>query len=168
MTNETSKMGGWKKWLLVGSLCLNLLVIGAVTSTAIFHKKDGPKRGGYAGVGALGPMTRALPDAHHDALKEGFRSKRDSFRGFRSDMSAAGKEILDAIEAKPFDRDRLSSAFMSRHQALGGIATESATIFADVVSKMTDDERADFVSAAKEMQRKSGRDKRKSKSDKPE
>ncbi len=89
----------WMRVLLVMSLALNLLVVGAAAGFAI---KGGPKmRGGPPG--GMGAMHRALSQEERSELKKqmirNFRGRTDEREAFRQEMTG----LVTLLRAEEFD-----------------------------------------------------------------
>jgi len=91
----------WMKILLVVSLGLNLLIVGAVAGAVI--KGGGKWRGGPGGHGGVGAFTRALSDEDRQVLKrrmvQEFRAERGGREAFREEMGA----LVTLLRAETFD-----------------------------------------------------------------
>lgn len=125
--NETPERTGaprWMKILLVVSLGLNLLVVGAVAGFAI---KGGPKwRGGPPG--GVGALHRALSEEDRAVLKRRmireFRAEQGGREAFRQEMAG----LVALLRAETFDAGqaaermaRVRSMFEDRMGAAQGL-----------------------------------------------
>ncbi|XDB00163.1 periplasmic heavy metal sensor [Sulfitobacter sp. LCG007] len=109
----------WLKPLLVFSLAVNLLIIGAIAGTAWRHGGPGPGHAHPDEPGGRGfAFVRALPDEERARLRESFRAARDQRDAGREERAAIEREVLDAIRADPIDPERLE-ALLARQTALG-------------------------------------------------
>lgn len=93
MTETRKKTGRWKTWALVGSVTLNLVLVGMLGGVVL--------RGGPDGS-LMRATISALPgDARRDMRREG----REAFRGTRGrgDLRAARADMLAALRAEAFD-----------------------------------------------------------------
>ena len=140
----------WSKALLIGSLALNFLFIGLAAGSIAFSKHKHAK-GAAFGPGALGPIMRALPDEHRAELRGVFKKRHKDFRNTRRNVSAASEAIFAAVTSDPFDRDAFVTAVQERERAVVGISQQSHQIFADILEKMSLEERVAFVERAKTM-----------------
>lgn len=149
---------GWRKWLLVGSLTLNLAVLGVVGGAMLRGHSDGPRPMAVRDLG-FGPFAEALSDEDRRALRKAFVQRapdlRVARRAMREDMAA----VLQALRAEPFAADALQAALRrgssraAERQDLG-----QALIF-DHVAAMTPDARRAFAERLeKSLTRKRPRD----------
>ena len=113
-------LSGWVRALLVGSLVLNLLVVGAVTGMAVGHWSRGDARQGGPDPG-FGPFTDALSREDRQELKRELARKGPDMRRARADMEADLAAISGILRREPFDAaalrgalDRMRSRFQSR------------------------------------------------------
>ena len=96
MTDAVKKPGRWKTWALVGSITLNLVLVGMLAGVVLRSPPDGSLM--RAAIGAL------PDDARRDMRREG----REVFRGTRghAELRAARADLLEALRAEAFDADR--------------------------------------------------------------
>lgn len=88
----------WMRGLLLASLAVNLLGLGAVVGAAL---TDGKR---WHGVdGHAGHMVRALNDEDRRALREQMRAARAEGREGREAHRAALRDLLAELRATPFD-----------------------------------------------------------------
>ncbi|SUZ32786.1 hypothetical protein ROE7235_02548 [Roseibaca ekhonensis] len=93
MTETRKKTSRWKTWALVGSVTLNLVLVGMLGGVVLRGGPDGSLM--RATIGAL------PDDARRDMRREG----REAFRGTRGrgDLRAARADMLAALRAETFD-----------------------------------------------------------------
>lgn len=93
---KTKTPGRWKTWALVGSVTLNLVLIGMLGGVVLRGGPDGSLM--RATIGALPAEVRR--DMRHEG--------REVFRGARghSELRAARADLLNALRAESFDADR--------------------------------------------------------------
>lgn len=88
----------WMQILLVASLAVNLLVLGALAGSALM--------GGGRWHGSdhhTGPMARALSDEDRRILRERMRSARSEGQGGHRAHRAALEQLLTQLRATPYD-----------------------------------------------------------------
>ena len=93
MNDTTQKPGRWKTWALVGSVTLNLVLVGMLGGVML--------RGGPDGS-LMRAAISALPD---DARRDMRREGREAFRSSRghAGLRDARAELLAALRAEAFD-----------------------------------------------------------------
>lgn len=88
------------RWLLIGSLTLNLLVVGVVAGTALRFAGSG----GYAErTLGFGPWSHGLTHEDMSALREAYRASGEDFRAAWREERADRTALVAALRAEPFD-----------------------------------------------------------------
>lgn len=111
----------WMRWLLVGSLAVNLLVLGVAVGSFARH---GPHGGG--------PNARqdmfyfgALPRGDRDDIIKSLRERRDEGRSHRSDLYKEAALTIELLRAETLDTEALAQSiqrqrgYVSQHRAFG-------------------------------------------------
>jgi uncharacterized membrane protein len=96
---------GWR-WLLIASLALNVLFIGAVVGGAIRHWRSPP---GTTPGGELSLLWQALPGEARQALRGGIDDDRRGGREGRERMRGDLRDLRALLVAEPFDRAALEA-----------------------------------------------------------
>lgn len=91
----------WMRWLLVGSVTVNLLIGGLVIGRIIGHP-DGERPGMVRDLG-FGVYNDALSKDDKQALRRAFLAKAPQFREARKQMRADMAGLLASLRATPFD-----------------------------------------------------------------
>lgn len=115
-SGPVSRMPRRLRWLLIGSLTLNLLVVGAMAGSALRFAGDRPPPPGERSL-AFGPWSGGLQREDYRALSKGFaasgRDLRTAWREEREDRAA----LVAGLRAEPFDPgvlDTLSARMRAR------------------------------------------------------
>jgi uncharacterized membrane protein len=100
MAEEKTKSQRIQRIVLIGSLALNLLIIGVATGVAL--------NGGKPGAGqrfdlTVNPLTRAMEGARSDAVRDALRNSGAFERDDRSDMRRDMNALLATLRADEFD-----------------------------------------------------------------
>jgi uncharacterized membrane protein len=132
------------KWLLVGSLALNLLVGGLVIGAVI----KGPPPGNHGDMVrdmGFGIFDQALTREDRAHLREAFRkaapARGDMQRMLRADVDA----MMAALRAVPFDPAALDGALALQRQRIDQRMTLGQRLVRDRLLTMTEAERAGFA-----------------------
>ena len=132
----------WAVAALVGSLAVNLLVVGLIVGASwrvrgntVVCRGPTPNLIGYAGT---------LPRDRREALWERTAQERLEVRPFRRDVRAAREEFISVLEVEPFDRQRFMAAQNKLSDAAGRAQTSVHTLYAEMAAQMTPDERRGF------------------------
>lgn len=141
----------WVRILLVVSLALNLLVIGAVAGIAI---KGGPwKHGGPPGPMAealIGPLTRALNKEDRRAILRQIRKQGRAEGASPRSHKEALQRMVVMLETAPFDQESFAMDFTSIVEDLQGRMSSATQIYIQHLSDMSDEQRAAYATRVKE------------------
>ncbi len=97
----------WVRVLLVCSLVLNLIVIGAVAGMAIGHWFGDPRRPPDMPDLGFGPFTDALSREDRQELKRNLARRVPDIRRMRTDLAADLAAVSDTLRRDPFDAGAL-------------------------------------------------------------
>lgn len=139
----------WTRWLLIGSLALNLLVIGALVGFAV--RGPGPKLGAAPALPGALTLLRAVPDSHRGVVRDALHDHRETLRAQRRDVDALRKAFLDAIEKDPLDKAELERLLAGFGDIESGISTRGRTILLQVVLGMDHAARLELADKARDM-----------------
>lgn len=140
----TERKFNWKKTLFVASLALNVLVIGTLAGAAFKHKgNDKPNMSATM----QGAMIRALPQEQRRLLGQKIRGDGNGFKKQRSQSREVKTALKDAISAVPFDADALRTVFERQKQVRSTFADRGDALWIELITKMSDEERAEFAKA---------------------
>lgn len=130
----------WMKIVLVLSLMLNVVGIGAVGARAWMVHKHGPA--GFA-MHALGfhSFLRQLPSERRDKLRTQFKDARKALRGQRDAFVGPLKELANTLSAPQFDQARLNAAVKALRMAHDGHGASRQELLLKFIDALTPDER---------------------------
>jgi uncharacterized membrane protein len=131
----------WAKYLLIASLALNLLVVGALASAAFRGRH---MSGGQGGTNIFGFMDQ-LAKERREALAVKARELRPQLRDLREQSRAAARERADALLAEPFDRQRYINAQTRQIETDGKLRVLMRDAVAEIAGTMTLEERQAFL-----------------------
>src|SRR5437763_965657 len=102
------------RWLLVGSLALNLFFIGTVGSLAVRHyvmpapptAAERPR----TAAARIERLAAPLPAADAEKLRAAFRAREATAESARNTLNAALEHLQAALRAQPFDPAQLRTA----------------------------------------------------------
>ena len=135
-----SKSPRWMKIVLILSLMLNVLVIGAVGARAWMihrHGHDG------AAMHALGvhSFLRKLPRERRKELRQKFGKMRGELRRHRATLIAPMKTMADALAAPELDKAKLEGALRTLRETHESRATARERYLLDLVASLSAEER---------------------------
>lgn len=153
MTAERSSMadGGGRgrswSWLLVISLALNLLIVGAAVGGFIMHSR-GPEpvfSGAALSPGELMGFLRTIPAERRRAIRQVLSNERQRLQGLRSGVAAARETLGEAMVAEKLDTAALTVATNQLYVAEGNLRRAQLDAAMAIAAIMTRDERQKFV-----------------------
>lgn len=128
------------RWLLVGSLALNLLVAGLVVGAMIRH--DGPRRHMEMGPG---PFAQALSPQDRRAILMELRDRPGLGPPSREERRQAMAEVLAALRSEPFDRGRAEAAMASQADRIAAVEGAVREAMVERIAAMSPQDRAAFA-----------------------
>ncbi|WP_072376962.1 periplasmic heavy metal sensor [Hyphomicrobium sp. NDB2Meth4] len=129
------------RWVLIGSLALNVLIIGAVVSTFCISHFDGPPhQQGFKSPPLLG-FARTLPRERSDIVRQKVADAQPGLETARRGIRDARAAVRAALSAEPFDQAKFDAALDGIVEADTKEARAKATLFADTVHELTPQER---------------------------
>lgn len=130
----------WVKYLLIASLALNLLVVGALASAA-FRGRHLMAGGG----GNLFGYVDRLPKERRDILQRSAGELRPAIRQMREQVRAATKERSTALLAEPFDKQKYINAQSRQIEVETKLRLLMRDAVAEVAGTMSLEERRAFL-----------------------
>lgn len=137
--------GGWRRYaapLLLGSLALNLLFIGATVGGHFAHRRGGlahqPIERGIVG------FVRSLPNDRAQALMQPLEGRRPQFKESRKALREARGAAFDAFTSETIDVDKLRTALQRAGEAEDRMQALGTQLFVDLAQRMTPDERKGY------------------------
>ncbi|MEM7731959.1 MAG: periplasmic heavy metal sensor [Pseudomonadota bacterium] len=158
--NPTPKSRPWVRILLVVSLALNLLVIGAVVGFVI---KGGPglhngKRGGPPSMatGGVGPLTQALSKEDRRAIVREMRQRMRDSGWDRQAHRQSLNRMVAILEARPFDADAFGVELQITVERMQGNLSEASGALLNRLADLSDDERAAYAARIRDKMARKG------------
>lgn len=148
----------WKSTLLVISLGLNLVIIGMVVSHG-FMEKRGPGRIQATSWSQLLPrgFFMQLEDDRRRALLDDLKVHNRNFRDGRGQLRELATAVADALEAEPYDAERVAAAITQFGDEGKRLMDEGSEVALGVIGKLSAEERK--ILAAEIRKRAGGRGK---------
>ncbi len=140
----------WLIPLLVASLAVNLVIVGA-TLSGRFWPQHG-ERGGLNRSADLMPRSffRELDDQRRDELVEVFRARKTEWREERRALSAAAAAYADALEREPYDVPSAQSAIAEHTAKSHRLIDLGATVAGDLTEALAPEERRALAAAIRQ------------------
>jgi len=102
------------RWLLIGSLALNLFFVGTAGTLAARHFFASPQQimmeRPRTAAGRIERMAAPLPAADAEKLHAAFRAREAAAEGARDEVNRAFERVQAALRAQPFDAAQLRTA----------------------------------------------------------
>jgi uncharacterized membrane protein len=102
------------RWLLVGSLALNLFFIGTVLSLAarpyVMPGQPAATERPRTAAARIERLAAPLPAADAEKLRVAFRARESAAEGARAALNKAYERAQDVLKAQPFDAAGLRAA----------------------------------------------------------
>ena len=145
-------LGRGARWLLIGSLALNLMTLGLVIGAVA----SGGPGGRFRGIDlATGPLVAALREEDRAAIRDMLRVMVRPRHG--EALAQERVAILAALRTAPFDPGALAAALDSMRDRVGAATVMGQAALVARITTMTDTERAEFAERLQETSQE-GRD----------
>ncbi|MEM1162824.1 MAG: periplasmic heavy metal sensor [Pseudomonadota bacterium] len=143
-TGQTPSSPRWMKVLLLGSLAVNVAVVGVIVG---FMMKGTPERGSERQIYWI---MQFVPETRQDDARALFRGRRDSIRDLMRDQNTSLDQILIAIRAEPYSPETLEAAMKDRRGSADKrrIMVEEGLL--ELLQTFSQDERAYFADQMEE------------------
>ncbi|MEO3415405.1 periplasmic heavy metal sensor [Roseovarius sp. CAU 1744] len=154
MTSDTptgnNGMKPWLRLLLILSLALNLLVVGAVVGAMITWSNWRPHHGPRLESGG-GPLTRALSHEDRRAIgKEMRKAWRDSKQDGHDHHAELAGLVAD-LKVTPFDPAPVAARLRRHRQSFDERLDLGLTLLLERLTRMTPEERASYADRLQEV-----------------
>ena len=144
VTENGRSRSGAPRWLwavLLASLMINMVVVGVFAGRMWAHHGHG----GYRHEGGVQGFLKGLPEARQQELGALVKANREGLRAERTRIRALKQAVREAITREPFDRAALEAALTEVSVARQGLRARAASDLADLVARMTPQERQLFA-----------------------
>ena len=126
---------GGTRWLLLGSLALNLFFIGIAVAMAI--RAPAPPTWDRNVFVRVERLAATMPAADAEILRGEVGAKRPRLETAQAQYRAGQDEIRQQMRAEPFDPDRLRAAMARTRAARQNFDQFLQDMFADAATKMS-------------------------------
>jgi uncharacterized membrane protein len=135
------KDGGRLRWLLLGSLVLNLFFIGAAGAVALRYSSETPLTSishlGHNLTGRLNLMAASLPPADAEILQQQIAADSAKMAAAQADLRLWQEDVRKTLRAVPFDADALSTAMAEKRNARDNFDATVHNMLALAAAKMS-------------------------------
>jgi len=139
----------WVKALLVLSLGANLLIAGTAIGIAV---TGAPPR--ERSPDAVAFLSFALPQEHRNALREQLVSRRDELRTNRSAVVQLRRQMIQALEAEPFDISAVEEILQRQRAQFLSLGELAHSALLERIEMLSPEERAIYVKSLEKSARR--------------
>jgi uncharacterized membrane protein len=125
---------GSSRWLLLGSLALNLFFVGIAIAMAVRGPTSTWDRNVFVRIERI---AATLPAADADLLRGEVNNRRDALQAAQQQYMTAREEIRAALRQDPFSADAMRAAMVKTRAARQNFDQILQGIFADAASRMS-------------------------------
>ena len=141
MTIMTMDSDRASRWLLIGSLALNLFFVGTIGALALRHylapAQPATAERPRTAAARIERLAAPLPPADAEKLRAAFRARETAAEGAREALNRAFERIQAALRAEPFDAAQLRAAFAEARVARPGYEQAMQEIVAAAATGMS-------------------------------
>lgn len=134
----------WARPLLIASLALNLLLVGAFIGGLWAARHHGPRGPQRIEQGFLA-YVKSLPRERAQTLLSTADNERQTLRAQRKALRDKRTAALALVEAETFDKEALRAALGGVSEAEGKLEHTAESVFIDMVARLTPAERKGYV-----------------------
>jgi uncharacterized membrane protein len=138
--------GARLRWLLFGSLALNLFFVGAAGAVAFRYSGPVPlatvSRIDHSLAGRLDRIAASLPPEDADLLRTQLRAEAVKVATAQADLRLSQETVRDSLRAEPFDADAMRAAMAENRIARQNFDQVLHDTIATAAAKMSDVGRA--------------------------
>ncbi|MCA0042995.1 periplasmic heavy metal sensor [Celeribacter litoreus] len=147
MTDETKKTGiRWSRVVLVGSLALNIVILGIVGGAAL-RWDEGRDRAREVQVRdmSFGPFMGAFNPEQRRDLGRAFARNAGDARAARQEAQALFEEMLDVLRTEPFDQSAFEGLLFDLQTGFADRQEIGTRLVAEQISDMTPEARSAYA-----------------------
>jgi uncharacterized membrane protein len=148
--SQSPRRRRWLVPLLVASVAVNLVIVGAAVSGQVWPDHDGRKSSHRSADLMPRSFFRALDDERREELVEVFRARKTEWREERRALRDAATALADALEGEPFDAQLAQSAIVDHAARSHQLIDLGAAVAADLVEALSPSERRDLAQAIRQ------------------
>lgn len=134
------------RWLLIGSLALNLFFVGTIVTLAVRHSfapvQPAATERPRTAAGRIERLAAPLPAADAEKLRAAFRAREGAAEAARDELNRAYERVQAALRAQPFDAGQLRSALTGARSARPAYEQIMQEIYLGAATTMSPEGRA--------------------------
>jgi len=133
--------GGRLRWLLLGSLALNLLFVGAAGAVAFRYSSPVPLTSvthiGHSLTGRIDRIAESLPPADAEILRTEITADANKIAAAQADLRLSQEDVRKYMRADPFDADAMRTAMAENRNARDNFDVTLHDMIASAAAKMS-------------------------------
>jgi len=137
-----SEGGGRLRWLLLGSLVLNLFFVGAAGAVAFRYSSPVPlttvSHIGHTLTGRFDRIAMSLPDADAEILRAEITQDANKIAAAQADLRLSQDDVRKSLRAEPFDADAMRTAMAENRNARANFDVTLHDMLASAAAKMSE------------------------------
>jgi uncharacterized membrane protein len=141
--------GAHLRWLLLGSLALNLFFVGAAGAVAFRYSSPVPlatvSHIDHSLAGRLDRVASSLPPEDADLLRAQLRIEAVKVAAAQADLRLSQETVRNSLRAAPFDADAMRAAMAENRVARQNFDQVLHDTIAAAAAKMSDVGRAELA-----------------------
>jgi len=126
---------GSSRWLLLGSLALNLFFVGVAVALAI--RAPAPLTWDRNVFVRVERLAATLPPADGEIVRSQMQARHDSIADAQTKYQSAREEIRETLRQDPFSADDMRAAMAKTRAARQNFDQVIQGVFADVAAQMS-------------------------------
>lgn len=140
----------WSRYVLVGSLALNFVILGLAVGAAVRHGGDDPNVRPLAARDlGFAPYVGALDEAARRDVGRAFIKLEGGPRVLRAELRSHFIEVLEVLETSPFDAARFSALVTARQDKVAQSQAAGMALLIEKIDAMSDAERTVYAARLK-------------------
>jgi uncharacterized membrane protein len=136
-----SNGSGRLRWLLLGSLVLNLLFVGAAGAVAFRYSSPVPLTNiahiDHTFTGRLDRIATGLPPADADILRAEITQDAAKIAAAQADLRLSQEDVRKSLRAEPFDADAMRTAMAENRNARDNFDVTLHAMLASAAAQMS-------------------------------
>jgi uncharacterized membrane protein len=129
------------RWLLLGSVALNLFFVGAAGAVAFRYQSPVPlatvERIDHSLAGRLDRIAASLPPADAEIMRAQLRGDVEKIAAAQADLRLSQEDVRKSLRMEPFDPDAVRTAMAENRTAREYFEQALHDMIASAAAKMT-------------------------------
>lgn len=147
-----------RRWPFYASLFVNVVLITvlAVGAWRIHNFRNAMTAGGMGGFWMPRQIEQALPEGPREKVRKIRESYTPKLKPLFETSSTARNAVRDAVDAEPFDADKLRAALKQMREADAAVAEATGEMVIEIATSLTPEERGRVRQAMRDQRPRRG------------